>query len=90
MDFALSTRKRLIHSATSDATEAAHVEAVTDRLAAHLAAARIKALNYLGKKWVLHPDYSVAENPQHSHRSKTSLHLARFLHKSGAMKAGRV
>lgn len=86
MDFAIRHRKALIASAITPAT----VEDVEKRLAANLAAKRIRAINTLGSKWVLHPGYNASRCAHHNPSFKSSAVLAVFLAATGGREMGRV
>lgn len=90
MDHAITTRRAIIDGATSKATEAAHVEALEKRLGASLSAKRIRAINYLGSRWVLHPQYDASRCAHHNPMYKGSAVLTRYLHLCGAIAEGRV
>ena len=90
MDYALSHRQKLINSASSKSTNEAHADAQIKRYADGLVAKRIKSINTLGKRWVLHPEYRAANNAHHNPLHKASAALSAYLHFSGALAAGRV
>lgn len=78
MDYALNFRRALIDSATTQATQNISIDAAQKRLQAGLDAKRIRAINTLGKRWVFHPEYRLANNPHHSPSHKHSAVLATF------------
>lgn len=90
MDHAINHRRAVIDSASSKATQAAHLEATEKRLASSLDAKRIRAINTLGNRWVLHPRYNAAKNAHHNPMHKSSAVLSCFLHLTGAVAEGRV
>lgn len=86
MDHALQYRQAIIGSASRKPT----LDEVERHAKDHLVRERIRAINLLGKNWVLHPDYNRASNPHHSNTVKTSVILSKWLHARGALRAGRV
>ncbi len=87
MDFAMNHRRALIRSVKPVNLTA---DEQIEKLAAGLAAKRIRAITLLGKRWVLHPQYSPAHNEHHRPSYKTSAVLWMFLHLRNAWESGRV
>lgn len=90
MDFALSHRAALIKSAIPALTPDQSVDAELTRNAEFLASARIRAINKLGEKWVLHPAYDARRSAHHHPSFKKSAVLEVFLQGRLSRELGRV
>lgn len=90
MDHALKHRQSLIASANTQQTEAQHVDAQIKRLAYGLAAKRIRAINTLGNRWVMHLQYDSRRCAHHSPAFKSSAVLTVFIHGRMASELGLV
>lgn len=90
MDYAIEARRAMIKKAVPMITTEQRIDAQIDRLASGLEAKRIRAINTLGKRWVLHPEYDSKRNAHHNSMNKGSAILTAFLHYTGAIAGGRV
>jgi len=90
MDHAMKHRQAVIASATSKQTAEQNVDAQIARLAASNESKRIRAINTLGAKWVLHPAYDSRRCAHHHPSFKSSAILTVFLHGRMASEMGRV
>lgn len=90
MDHAMNIRKALIESAGKAPTAEQNVDAAIKHYACRLAEKRVKALRYIGNRWVLHPNYNAKANQHHNPWHKSSAVLSAYLHFSGAIARGRV
>ena len=77
MDHAIAIRRRVIEQ-TPRPVETA--DEIIDRNAASLAAKRIRAINTLGKRWVLHPGYDAKLCAHHNPAYKVSAVLTAWNH----------
>ncbi|WP_412479883.1 hypothetical protein [Azonexus sp. IMCC34839] len=90
MDFATQNRQLIINSVRQLGSAIESCSDVEKRLEHSNQMKRIRAINTLGSKWVLHPEYDSCRCAHHSTAFKKSAVLEVFLQGRMAREMGRV